>query len=48
MIITRTKVKGFKPVTMKEIPAKMTTRHYFAYQGKIGRNFKIIVTKKPF
>ena len=33
MVITRTKVRGFKAVTIKDIPTRIATRHYFAYQG---------------
>lgn len=32
MLITRTKVRGFKPVTIKEIPTKIAIRHYLIYQ----------------
>ena len=48
MLITRTKVRGFKAVTIKDIPTRIATRHYFAYQGVEGREIKLIVTKKHF
>ena len=48
MLITRTKVRGFKSVTFKNMPARIATRHYFAYQGAEGREIKIIITKKIF
>ena len=48
MLITRTKVRGFKAVTIKDIPTRIATRHYFAYQGVEGREIKLITTKKPF
>jgi len=48
MLITRTKVRGFKAVTNKNIPARIATRHYFAYQEVEGRELKIITTKKTF
>ena len=48
MLITRTKVRGFKTVTIKNMPARIATRHYFAYQGVEGREIKIITTKKIF
>ena len=48
MLITRTKVRGFKAVTIKDIPTRIATRHYFAYQGVEGREIKLITTKKLF
>lgn len=48
MLITRTKVRGFKPVTMKEIPTKIAIRHYLIYQKITGRDIKLIVTKRIF
>ena len=32
MLITRTKMRGFKAVTIKNIPTRIATRHYFASQ----------------
>lgn len=46
MLITRTKVRGFKAVTIKDIPTRIATRHYFAYQEVEGREIKLIITKK--
>lgn len=48
MLITRTKVRGFKAVTIKNIPTRIATRHYFAYQEVEGREIKIVLTKKSF
>ena len=48
MLITRTKVRGFKMVTFKNMPARIATRHYFAYQGVEGREIKLITTKRTF
>lgn len=48
MLITRTKVRGFKAVTNRDIPARIATRHYFAYQGVEGREIKLIITKRTF
>lgn len=48
MLITKTKVRGFKAVTIKDIPTRIATRHYFAYQGVEGREIKLITTKKTF
>lgn len=48
MITTRTKVREFKAVTNKNIPTRIATRHYFAYQETDGRELKLIVTKKNF
>lgn len=48
MLITRTKVRGFKAVTIKNIPTRIATRHYFAYQEAEGREIKIVLTKKSF
>ena len=45
MLITKTKVRGFKAVTIKDIPTRIATRHYFAYQGVEGREIKLITTK---
>lgn len=46
MLITRTKVRGFKTVTIEDIPTRIATRHYFKYQGVEGRQIKLIVNKK--
>ena len=46
MLITRTKIRGFKAVTIKDISTRIATRHYFAYQGVEGREIKLITTKK--
>ena len=46
MLITRTKVRGFKPVTIKEIPTKIAIRHYLSIVT--GRDIKLIVTKRTF
>ena len=48
MLITRTKVRGFRPGTNKNIPTRIATRHYFAYQGVEGREIKLITTKRTF
>lgn len=48
MLTTRTKVRGFKAVTIKDIPTHIATRHYFAYQEVEGREIKLIITKKTF
>ena len=48
MLITRTKVRGFRAVTNKDIPTRIATRHYFSYQGVEGREVKLITTKKLF
>lgn len=48
MLITRTKVRGFRAVINKNIPTRIATRHYFAYQGVEGREIKIVLTKKSF
>ena len=48
MLTTRTKVRGFKAVTIKNIPTRIATRHYFAYQKAEGREIKIVLTKKSF
>lgn len=48
MLITRTKVRGFKPVTIEDIPTRIATRHYFKYQGVEGRQIKLIVNKKKY
>ena len=48
MLITRTKVRGFKAVTNKNIPTRSAKRHYFTYQGVEGREIKLIITKKTF
>lgn len=48
MLITRTKVRGFKAVINKNIPTRIATRHYFAYQGVEGREIKLITTKRTF
>ena len=38
MLITRTKIRGFKPVTIQEIPTKIAIRHYLVYQKMTGRD----------
>ena len=48
MLITKTKVSGFKAVTIKDIPTRIATKHYFAYQEVEGREIKLIITKKTF
>ena len=48
MLITRTKVRGFRVVINKNIPTRIATRHCFAYQGVEEREIKSIVTKKTF
>ena len=48
MLITSTKIRGFKAVTIKNIPTRIATRHYFAYQEAEGREIKIVLTKKSF
>lgn len=48
MLITRTKVRGFKAVTIEDIPTRIATKHYFAYQGVEGREIKLIVNKKKY
>lgn len=48
MLITKTKVRGFKPVINKNISTRIATRHYFAYQEVEGRELKLIITKKTF
>lgn len=48
MLITRTKIKGFKPVTIKEIPTKIAIKHYLIYEKMTGRDIKLIVTKRTF
>ena len=48
MLITRTEVRGFKAVTIKDIPTHIATRHYFAYQKVEGIEIKLITTKKTF
>ena len=48
MLITRTKVRGFKAATFKGIPTRIAIRHYFAYQKREGREIKLIITKKTF
>lgn len=48
MLITRTKVRGFKAVNIKNIPTRIATRHYFAYQEVEGREIKLITTKRTF
>lgn len=48
MLVTRTKTRGFKPVTLEDIPTRIATRHYFRYQGIEGRELKIIVNKKKY
>ena len=48
MLITRTKVRGFRPVTNKNISKHIATRHYFAYQEVEGREIKLITTKRTF
>ena len=41
MLITKTKVRGFRAVTNKNIPTRIATKHYFAYQGVEGRKTKL-------
>lgn len=48
MLITKTKVHEFKAVTIKNIPTRIATRHYFAYQEVEGREIKLITAKKTF
>ena len=48
MLITKIKVGEFEPITIKDIPTYIATRHYFAYQGVEGREKKLITTKKTF
>ena len=48
MLITKTKVRGFKAVTIKDVTTRIATRHYFAYQGVEGREIKLITTKRTF
>lgn len=48
MLITRTKVGEFKPITIKDVPTYIATRHYFRCQGARRRQIKLIVTKKTF
>ena len=48
MLITKTKIRGFKAVTIKNIPTRIATRHYFAYQEVVGREIKLITTKRTF
>lgn len=48
MLITKTKVRGFRTVINKNIPTRIATRHYFAYQGVEGREIKLITTKRTF
>ena len=48
MLTTRTKVRGFKAVINKNIPTRIATRHYFAYQEVVGREIKLITTKRTF
>ena len=40
MLITRTKVRGFKAVTIKDIPTRIATRHYFALILENGKSIK--------
>ena len=48
MLIIRTKVGEFKPITTKDIPTYIATRHYFRCQGAKRKQIKLIVTKKHF
>lgn len=48
MLITRTKIGEFKPITIKDIPTYIATRHYFRCQGAKRKQIKLIVTKKHF
>ena len=48
MLITRTKIRGFKPVTIKKISTKIAIRLYLIYQKMTGRDIKLIVTKRTF
>lgn len=48
MLITKTKVREFKPITIKDISTYIATRHYFRYQGVKRKQIKLIVTKKHF
>lgn len=48
MLITKTKVGEFKPITIKDIPTYIATRHYFRCKGVKRRQIKLIVTKKNF
>lgn len=48
MLITRIKTGEFKPISIKNIPTYIATRHYFRYKGAERRQIKIIVTKKHF
>lgn len=48
MLITRTKVRGYTPITIKGIPTKIAIRHYLVYQKMTGRDIKLIVTKRIF
>lgn len=48
MLITKIKVGEFEPITIKDIPTYIATRHYFRYQGVKRRQIKLIVTKKHF
>ena len=48
MLITRTKMGEFRPITIKDIPTYIATRNYFRYQGAKRKQIKLIVTKKHF
>ena len=48
MLITKIKTGKFGPVTIKDIPTYIATRHYFKYQGAKRRQIKLITTKKTF
>lgn len=48
MLITRIKVGEFKPITTKDIPTYIATKHYFRCQGVKRRQLNLIVTKKHF
>ena len=43
MLIRRTKVRGFRTVINKNIPTRIATRHYFAYQG--GEVIALVIIK---
>ena len=48
MLITRIEVGEFEPITIKDIPTYIATRHYFRCQGVKRRQIKLIATKKHF
>ena len=48
MIVLRTKIRGFKANTLRNVGGNLATNRYFKFEKREGRDVKIIVTKKNY